>query len=285
MSYIKQAKGSTEEKKIVNARIASTTIEAINNASMLFKFQDEGKEISMSGIISQAMDEAVKQCSDDLLIDLKKLAEYKIKIEACMNVINKHLNPSLNKELMIVNDKYKFSSPKLKKEYEMNCEMLGNYDAYQSLKEATKTDKHPLSKADMIRDPKFKIDIEHEYLSLANIISRHVSHVFKTLEHQKNKKSAKFDDLFSNISPILVNIFDLHNVKSLKQLDDIIINIRNSLVEITTAEEVNSKLEEFLWLWLWVLNNSKDTEDSKKIRTVFIKQGFSRYDEGGYLQR
>ena len=31
MSYIKHSKGRTEEKKIVNARVSSKTIEAINN--------------------------------------------------------------------------------------------------------------------------------------------------------------------------------------------------------------------------------------------------------------
>ena len=143
MSYIKHSKGSTEEKKIVNARVSSKTIEAINNASMLFKLKDEGKEITMSGIISQAMDEAVNQCSEDLLIDLKKLAEYKIKIETCINAINKNFKPQDWKSLMIVNDDYIFPSDKEKHKYLAILDHESNIEAYKFLKEATKTSKNP----------------------------------------------------------------------------------------------------------------------------------------------
>ena len=135
MSYIKNSRDISEEKIIVNARISKATVEAVKTASDLFKVLDEGQEISMSGIINQAMEEATDQCSEVLLVDLKRLSEYKIKMKACMDVIVDNITPSQKKKLRILRPDYEFTSPEQKNRYIETREYHGSRIANKELQE------------------------------------------------------------------------------------------------------------------------------------------------------
>ena len=154
MSYIKNSKHIGDEKIIVNARISKATVEAVKTASDLFKVLDEGQEISMSGIINQAMEEATDQCSEVLLVDLKRLSEYKIKMKACMDVIVDNITPSQKKKLRILRPDYEFTSPEQKKIFDETWDYYGSRQAIRELQEDKESDKAPTSR-DLIDDPDF----------------------------------------------------------------------------------------------------------------------------------
>ena len=194
MTFIKTAKGGIEEKKIVNARISLVTVEAINTASDMFKSSNKGMEISMSGIINQAMEEATEQCSEALSIDLKRLSECKIKIEACMEAISSNLSPHHKKLLMKVRPDYEFTSPEQSNKYRGICEQEGNWHGLQWLKEDIASDKNktPLTKEDLIDDSMYWIDVDYENLKLAQDISVQTLLLFSRIESNKEllKKEA-----------------------------------------------------------------------------------------------
>ena len=297
MSFINIAKGGTEEKKLVNARISSITVEAINTASDMFKSSNKGMEISMSGIINQAMEEATEQCSEALSIDLKRLSECKIKIEACMEAISSNLSPHHKKLLMKVRPDYEFASPEQSNKYHGICEQEGNWHGLQWLKEDIASDKNktPLTKEDLIDDSMYWIDVDYENLKLAQDISDQTLLLFSRIESnkellKKEKKSLKFGknkELFQKILTglevdLLLPILDELKISDYALLDEKLIEVRNKFVVLITEYFVNLKLQQFFNLWMWVLNDREFIDDSTKIRSVFIRQGLFVYNDGRY---
>ena len=297
MTFIKTAKGGIEEKKIVNARISLVTVEAINTASDMFKSSNKGMEISMSGIINQAMEEATEQCSEALSIDLKRLSECKIKIEACMEAISSNLSPHHKKLLMKVRPDYEFTSPEQSNKYHGICEQEGNWHGLQWLKEDTASDKNktPLTKEDLIDDSTYWIDVDYENLKLAEEISTQTQSLFSRIESnkellKKKNKSLKFDknnELFREIltgleAALLLPILDELKISDYSLLDEKLIEVRNKFVVLITEYFVNLKLQQFFHLWMWVLNDREFIADSKKIRSVFVRQGLFAYNDGRY---
>ena len=297
MSFINIAKGGTEEKKIVNARISSITVEAINTASDMFKLFDKGMEISMSGIINQAMEEATEQCSEALSIDLKRLSECKIKIEACMEAISSNLSPHHKKLLMKVRPDYEFTSPEQSNMYHGICEQEGNWHGLQWLKEDIASDKNktPLTKEDLIDDSTYWIDVDYENLKLAEEISTQTLLLFSRIESnkellKKKNKSLKFDknnELFREILTsleveLLLPILDELKISDYAHLDDKLIEVKNKFVVLITEYFVELKLQQFFHIWMWVLNDREFSAVSTKIRSVFVRQGLYVYNDGWY---
>ena len=297
MSFINIAKGGTEEKKLVNARISSITVEAINTASDMFKSSNKGMEISMSGIINQAMEEATEQCSEALSIDLKRLSECKIKIEACMEAISSNLSPHHKKLLMKVRPDYEFASPEQSNKYHGICEQEGNWHGLQWLKEDIASDKNktPLTKEDLIDDSTYWIDVDYENLKLAQDISDQTLLLFSRIESnkellKKEKKSLKFGknkELFQKILTgleveLLLPILDELKISDYALLDKKLIEVKNKFAVLITEYFVNLKLQQFFNLWMWVLNDREFIDDSTKIRSVFIRQGLFVYNDGRY---
>ena len=298
MSFIKTAKGGTEEKKIVNARISLVTVEAINTASDMFKSSNKGMEISMSGIINQAMEEATEQCSEALSIDLKRLSECKIKIEACMEAISSNLSPHHKKLLMKVRPDYEFTSPEQSNQYHGICEQEGNWHGLQWLKEDIASDKNktPLTKEDLIEDSMYWIDVDYENLKLAQDISDQTLSLFSRIESNKEllkkekKLSLKFDknkELFQKILTsleveLLLPILDELKISDYAHLDDKLIEVKNKFVVLITEYFVELKLQQFFHTWMWVLNDREFSAVSTKIRSVFVRQGLNAYNDGRY---
>ena len=297
MTYIKKAKGGTEEKKIVNARIPLVTVEAINTASDMFKSSNKGMEISMSGIINQAMEEATKQCSEVLLIDLKKLSECKIKIETCMEAISSNLSPHHKKLLMKVRPDYEFTSPEQSNMYHGICEHEGNWHGLQWLKEDIASDKNktPLTKEDLIDDSTYWIDVDYENLKLSEEISTQTLLLFSRIESnkellKKEKKSLKFGknkELFQKILTgleveLLLPILDELKISDYAHLDEKLIEVKNKFIVLITEYFVELKLQQFFHTWMWVLNDREFSAVSTKIRSVFVRQGLYAYNDGRF---
>jgi len=297
MTFIKTAKGGIEEKKIVNARISLVTVEAINTASDMFKSSNKGMEISMSGIINQAMEEATEQCSEALSIDLKRLSECKIKIEACMEAISSNLSPHHKKLLMKVRPDYEFTSPEQSNKYHGICEQEGNWHGLQWLKEDTASDKNktPLTKEDLIDDSTYWIDVDYENLKLAEEISTQTLSLFSRIESNKEllikkNKSLKFDknnELFREIltgleAALLLPILDELKISDYAHLDEKLIEVKNKFIVLITEYFVELKLQQFFHTWMWVLNDREFSAVSTKIRSVFVKQGLYAYNDGRY---
>ena len=297
MSYIKNSKHIGDEKIIVNARISKETVEAVKTASDIFKALDEGQEISMSGIINQAMEEATEQCSEALSIDLKRLSECKIKIEACMEAISSNLSPHHKKLLMKVRPDYEFTSLEQSNQYHGICEHEGNWHGLQWLKEDIASDKNktPLTKEDLIDDSTYWIDVDYENLKLAEEISTQTLSLFSRIESNKEllikkNKSLKFDknnELFREILTsleveLLLPILDELKISDYAHLDDKLIEVKNKFVVLITEYFVELKLQQFFHLWMWVLNDREFIADSKKIRSVFVRQGLFAYNDGRY---
>ena len=297
MSFINIAKGGTEEKKIVNARISLVTVEAINTASDMFKSSNKGMEISMSGIINQAMEEATEQCSEALSIDLIRLSECKIKIEACMEAISSNLSPHHKKLLMKVRPDYEFTSPEQSNQYHGICEHEGNWHGLQWLKEDIASDKNktPLTKEDLIDDSTYWIDVDYENLKLAEEISTQTLLLFSRIESnkellKKEKKSLKFDknnELFREILTsleveLLLPILDELKISDYAHLDDKLIEVKNKFVVLITEYFVELKLQHFFHTWMYVLDDREFSAVSTKIRSVFVRQGLYAYNDGRY---
>ena len=297
MTFIKTAKGGIEEKKIVNARISLVTVEAINTASDMFKSSNKGMEISMSGIINQAMEEATEQCSEALSIDLKRLSECKIKIEACMEAISSNLSPHHKKLLMKVRPDYEFTSLEQSNQYLGICEHEGNWHGLQWLKEDTASDKNktPLTKEDLIDDSTYWIDVDYENLKLAEEISTQTQSLFSRIESnkellKKKNKSLKFNknnELFREILTslevaLLLPILDELKISDYAHLDEKLIEVKNKFIVLITEYFVELKLQQFFHTWMWVLNDREFSAVSTKIRSVFVRQGLNAYNDGWY---
>ena len=297
MTFIKTAKGGIEEKKIVNARISMVTVEAINTASDMFKSSNKGMEISMSGIINQAMEEATEQCSEALSIDLKRLSECKIKIEACMEAISSNLSPHHKKLLMKVRPDYEFTSPEQSNKYRGICEQEGNWHGLQWLKEDTASDKNktPLTKEDLIDDSTYWIDVDYENLKLAEEISTQTLSLFSRIESKKellkkknkllkfNKNNELFREILTSLEvALLLPILDELKISDYAHLDEKLIEVKNKFIVLITEYFVELKLQQFFHTWMWVLNDREFSAVSTKIRSVFVKQGLYAYNDGRY---
>jgi len=275
MSYIKNSKHIGDEKIIVNARISKATVEAVKTASDLFKVIDEGQEISMSGIINQAMEEATNQCSEVLLVDLKKLSEHKIKMKACMDVIVDNITPSQKKKLRILRPDYEFTSPEQKNRYIETREYHGSRIANKELQEDEGLDKALTSK-DFVDDPRFWVDIDDHSLSIAIQTSNATKSLFSSLE--ASRKDKKFDELKSLHKgfPRLHKVFDELKITNYKLFDEKFTEVKNKYVIAETKFLTDAYETDFFYRWDWSLSVDLGGYP-KKIHSVLIKMGLLNF--------